>query len=57
MKVLYNLLKQYIDFDLNPIELKETFENLGIEVEEFYYLAEGLEGLSLIHISEPTRRS
>jgi len=44
MKVLYNLLKQYIDFDLNPIELKETFENLGIEVEEFYYLAEGLEG-------------
>jgi len=44
MKVLYNLLKEYIDFDLSPVELKETFENLGIEVEEFYYLAEGLEG-------------
>ncbi|HOP31966.1 MAG TPA: phenylalanine--tRNA ligase subunit beta [Candidatus Hydrothermia bacterium] len=44
MRVSYNLLKEYIqDLKLSPLELKELFPYLGIEVVEFKFLAEGLE--------------
>ncbi|RKZ00030.1 MAG: phenylalanine--tRNA ligase subunit beta [Candidatus Hydrothermota bacterium] len=43
MKVLYNWLKELVDFDYLPHELVDVFESLGIEVEDFEYLGEGLE--------------
>ena len=43
MKVLYNIIKEFIpDFNLSPIELKSFFEDIGIEVENFLDLSEGL---------------
>lgn len=43
MRVSYNILKEYIkDFDLSPEELNDLFPRLGIEVESYTYLAEGL---------------
>ncbi|MEO0224677.1 MAG: phenylalanine--tRNA ligase subunit beta [candidate division WOR-3 bacterium] len=43
MKVLYNTIKEFIpDFNLSPIELKNFFEDIGIEVENFLDLSEGL---------------
>jgi len=42
MKVTYNWLKEFIDLDLPPGDLIESFENLGIEVEDFRDLSEGL---------------
>ena len=44
MKVLYNWLKEIVDFDYTPEELVGVMESLGIEVERFKYLAEGLKG-------------
>ncbi|MCS7245754.1 MAG: phenylalanine--tRNA ligase subunit beta [candidate division WOR-3 bacterium] len=43
MKILYKELKNAIlEFNLSPYELKELFEEKGIEVESFRYLADGL---------------
>ncbi len=44
MKVLYNWLKEIVDFDYTPDELVGVMESLGIEVEGFRYLGEGLKG-------------
>ncbi len=44
MKVTYSWLKEFIDIDISPSELVEVFENLGIEVEDFRYLGNGLKG-------------
>ena len=44
MKVLYNWLKEIVDFDYTPEELVGVMESLGIEVEDFKYLADGLKG-------------
>ncbi|MEO0152791.1 MAG: phenylalanine--tRNA ligase subunit beta [candidate division WOR-3 bacterium] len=43
MRVLYNDIKNLIEnFNLSPYQLKELFENIGIEVENFIDLSEGL---------------
>jgi phenylalanyl-tRNA synthetase beta chain len=45
MKVLYNIIKEFIhQFNLSPNELKSFFEDIGIEVENFLDLSEGLKG-------------
>lgn len=44
MKLLYNVLKQYIDFSLTPLELKDFLNDAGIEVEDFRDLSAGLRG-------------
>ena len=40
MNISYNWLKEYVDFDLTPEEVAAAVTSIG---------------LSLIHISEPTR--
>ncbi len=47
MKISYNWLKQYIDFDINPEELSKVLTNCGLEVEaleEFYSVKGGFKG-------------
>lgn len=56
MRVSYNLLKEYIrDLKLSPEELIDLFPQLGIEVEEFRYLGEGLEGFVLSGLVEEVK--
>ena len=45
MKILYNWLKDYIDLKVGPEELVELLDSLGIPVEEYKYLGEGLDKL------------
>ncbi|MEJ2595153.1 MAG: phenylalanine--tRNA ligase subunit beta, partial [bacterium] len=48
MKLSYNWLKQYIDFDLKPEELSTLLTDIGLEVEglqEFQSIRGGLEGV------------
>lgn len=48
MKISYNQLKQYIDININPVELAEILTDIGLEVEgieEFESIKGGLEGL------------
>ncbi len=52
MKILYNWLKDYIDLKVGPHELVELLDSLGIPVEEFKYLGEGLEKLVVGEIIE-----
>lgn len=45
MRVTYNILKEYLpDLKLSPYELRDLFPYMGIEVEEFSYIGEGLDG-------------
>ena len=37
MKVSYNWLKDYVDFDLTPEQLSEKLTMVGFEVEEEYF--------------------
>lgn len=52
MKILYNWLKDYIDLKVGPQDLVELLDSLGIPVEEFKYLGEGLEKLVVGEIVE-----
>ncbi len=48
MKISYNWLKEYIDVDLDPIEVSEILTNTGLEVEgmeQFETVKGGLEGI------------
>ncbi|MDI6851264.1 MAG: phenylalanine--tRNA ligase subunit beta [bacterium] len=45
MKITYNILREYLpELNLSPYELKDLFPYMGIEVEEFRYIGEGLDG-------------
>jgi len=45
MRVSYNILREYLrDLNLSPTELADLLGRIGIEVEEFIDLSEGLEG-------------
>ena len=44
MKLLYSWLREYVDIPYSPEELVEVLENLGMEVEEYRYLGQGLRG-------------
>ncbi len=52
MKILYNWLKDYIDLKVGPGDLVELLDSLGIPVEEFRYLGEGLEKLVVGEITK-----
>ena len=48
MNISYNWLKEFVDFDLSPLELAEALTSIGLEVggvEEIQAIKGGLEGL------------
>ena len=48
MKLSYNWLKQYVDIDVEPLELSDILTNIGLEVEgfeKFQSVKGGLEGV------------
>ena len=45
MNISLNWLREYIDFDLTPIELGEKLMMLGTEVESINQLSEGLDNI------------
>ncbi|MCR4765411.1 MAG: phenylalanine--tRNA ligase subunit beta [Bacteroidaceae bacterium] len=48
MNISYNWLKEFVDFDLSPLELAEALTSIGLEVggvEEIQSIKGGLEGL------------
>ena len=50
MNISYNWLKEYVDFNLSPLELAEALTSIGLEVggvEEIQAIKGGLEGLVL----------
>lgn len=55
MKISYNWLKQYTNFDLNPVELAEVLTDTGLEVEgieEFESIKGALEGIYVGEVLE-----
>lgn len=55
MKVSYNWLKNYLDFDLNPDEVSEILTDTGLEIEKleaFESVPGGLRGVVVGHITE-----
>lgn len=45
MRVSYNWLKQYVEFDLSPEELADKLTMAGLEVDSVEYLAEGIKNV------------
>lgn len=55
MKISYNWLKQYLDFNLSPKEIGEVLTNCGLEVEEikeFETVPGGLKGVVIGEVKE-----
>ena len=50
MKVTFNWLKQYVEFDWSPAELSERLTMLGIEVEGVQKLGGEFEGVVVAHV-------
>src|SRR5215468_4032489 len=50
MKVTFNWLKQYVDFDWSPAELAERLTMLGIEVEGIQKLGGEFEGIVVAQV-------
>ncbi|PLX17734.1 MAG: phenylalanine--tRNA ligase subunit beta [Candidatus Muiribacterium halophilum] len=43
MKLTYNWLKEFIDIPVSPLELKDIFPKIGLEVDDFQYMGKSLE--------------
>ena len=58
MKIYYPFLKDYLDTDFSAKKMADIFTNLGLECESSNKTLnfDITPNLSLIHISEPTRR-
>jgi len=52
MKISYNWLKKYIDFDMNPFELADYLTFSGIEVEEIEKIGTDLQQIIVAEIRE-----
>ena len=52
MKISYNWLKEYVDFDFSPQELAEKLTNVGFEVEELYPLIQEFSGVTVGKVLE-----
>lgn len=52
MKVTYNWLKEYVDFDLSPDQLAELLTMLGLEVEAMERIGEGFDDVVVAHVEE-----
>lgn len=50
MKVTYNWLKQYVDFNWSPEELAERLTMLGLEVESMDHIGGGFEGIVVAEV-------
>ncbi|AZR73668.1 phenylalanine--tRNA ligase subunit beta [Anoxybacter fermentans] len=55
MRVSYNWLKEYIDFNLTPEELAELLTQAGLEVDVIEYPGKGLEDIVIGEIKEITK--
>ena len=45
MKITYNWLKRYVDFDWSPDELAERLTMIGLEVESIEKVSGGFDGI------------
>ena len=45
MRISYNWLKEYVEFDLSPQQVADRLTMAGLEVEGLEYLGEGIEGV------------
>ena len=52
MKVTYNWLKEFVDFDLNPVELADLLTMLGLEVEGVEQIGGGLDEVVVARVVE-----
>jgi len=52
MKVSYNWLKEFVDFDLSPHELSNLLTMLGLEVDAIEQLGEGLDDVIVALVEE-----
>lgn len=52
MKVTYNWLKEYVDFDLSPDQLADLLTMLGLEVEAMERLGEGFDDVVVALVEE-----
>ena len=52
MKVTYNWLKQYVDFDWSPDELAERLTMIGLEVEGVEKVSGGFDGIVVAEVLE-----
>ncbi|MEJ6950016.1 phenylalanine--tRNA ligase subunit beta [Natronospora cellulosivora (SeqCode)] len=52
MRVVYNWLKEYIDFPYSPEELDHILTMSGLEVDELEYLGEGIEDIVIGEIKK-----
>ncbi len=53
MNISYNWLKEYVDFDLSPVEVSDALTSIGLEVdglEEVQAIRGGLRGLVVGHV-------
>ena len=50
MKITYNWLKQYVDFDWSPEELTERLTMIGLEVEGVTKVSGGFEGIIVAEV-------
>src|SRR5580698_4513851 len=58
MKISYNWLKQYVDFNLTPKDLGEVLTGTGLEVEDiitYETVPGGLEGVVIGEVKECTK--
>ncbi|GIT12814.1 MAG: hypothetical protein CM1200mP34_2200 [Verrucomicrobiales bacterium] len=55
MKVTYNWLKQYVDFDWSPDELAERLTMIGLEVEGVEKVSGGFDGIVVAEVLERRR--
>lgn len=52
MKVTYNWLKEFVDFDLSPVDLADLLTMLGLEVEGIEQLGSGLDEVVVARVLE-----
>jgi len=52
MKVTYNWLKEFVDFDLTPVELGDLLTMLGLEVEGMEQLGGGMDKVVIARVLE-----
>ncbi len=52
MKVTYNWLKEFVDFDLNPSDLADILTMLGLEVEGVEHIGSGLDEVVVARVLE-----
>lgn len=52
MRISYNWLKEYVEFDLSPQQVADRLTMAGLEVEGLEYLGEGIEGVIVGRIAK-----